>query len=268
MFCLGVVATLVALAHGAALVASERDLVDGDLPALARVRRQQGRYGGSGSRQQQGANRYPNDQRSGSGVSRQQAQQGDDSSDEQGLFSWNGDSNRNQQNTGSRNQQQQGNRNRPWDSSDRQADRQADQGGFWASGSSNPNPNGQADPRIWGSGSGSGTGVEVNGFGSPSGGGGFFGGGSGGGIFGGGGGIFGGNRPSIIGQLISRIGQGMASTVQGVSAALANKWNTKVLAARGLASSLFDTGRQAARSGLQAGMAHPRFAVEAVENVF
>lgn len=108
--------------------------------------------------------------------------------------------------------------------------------------------------------------MDVNGFGGGSG---IFGGSGVGGLGGGlGGGIFGGNRPSIIGSLISRLGQGVATTVQGVSTALANKWNTKLLAARGLASSMLNTGRVAARAGLQAGMAHPRFAVEAVENVF
>ncbi|XP_034232915.1 uncharacterized protein LOC117640504 [Thrips palmi] len=238
MFWLGVAATLVALAEGAALVASEHDLLDGDLldgdlpdgdlPTAIRVRRQQGRYGGSASRQQNG-NRYEqNDQRSGPGLSRQQAE---DAEDDEGLFSWSSPSaSRNQQNVATRSQQQAGTRNRPWDS-ERQ---QADQGGVWPYGQGTPSGQGgqggqgdQADPsrRTWGS--------------------------SGGGGIGSGSGV-----------------DGVATTVQGVSAALANKWNTKVLAARGLASSLFNTGRVAARSGLQAGMAHPRFAVEAVENVF
>lgn len=87
-----------------------------------------------------------------------------------------------------------------------------------------------------------------------------------GGLLGGGGGLFG-NRPSIIGSIIGRVGQGVANAVSGVSRALQTKWNTKVGAAREVASSVANTGATMARAGLQVGMAHPQFAMDVMSNV-
>ncbi|XP_026285960.1 uncharacterized transmembrane protein DDB_G0289901 [Frankliniella occidentalis] len=263
--CAALAALVIASADAAALASPGAELI-ADPPTL-RARRQTTRYDQDSSvdeddwaaRAQQAVTRYQN------AVNRgwMPANSEEEDAARRAVASSNNNNNRNQQGTSSWSSPQQGRTRTRTSSSSNNGNpssaRQTSSGsnGYRPSYGTAADDQGYATRNAWGNTNGNNGDTNS-----------VFGGDSGGGVFGSnGGGLFG-NRPSIIGGLIRRLGFGFANTVQGVSSALANKWNTKASAARAFASSLLNTGRVGLNSGLQAGLAHPRFAMEAVENVF